>query len=297
MKARHLLLAVMITAIWGFNFSVIKLGLATVDPFILAGLRFLLCAVPAIFLIPKPAVPWRYLISYGLVFGVGLWGIVNLGIKIGLSAGLTALVLQVSAFFTIALGALVFSEPLRRHQIAGGLLALLGLALVMLITDGSVSLPGVMLVVCGAVCWSIANLIIKRADTREVLGFLVWSSAFAPIPLFMLSYILNGATGYALLIEQLNLTALLSLAFQVYPNTLLAYWIWNSLLRQYPLSTVAPLSLLVPVFGLLGSVLIFNETLPMIKLIAMVLVLLGLLVGLYGQAVLAWFILVKQRSL
>ncbi|GGM28994.1 EamA family transporter [Pseudomonas asuensis] len=297
MKARHLLLAVMITAIWGFNFSVIKLGLATVDPFILAGLRFLLCAVPAIFLIPKPAVPWRYLISYGLVFGVGLWGIVNLGIKIGLSAGLAALVLQVSAFFTIALGALVFSEPLRRHQIAGGLLALLGLALVMLITDGSVSLPGVMLVVCGAVCWSIANLIIKRADTREVLGFLVWSSAFAPIPLFMLSYILNGATGYALLIEQLNLTALLSLAFQVYPNTLLAYWIWNSLLRQYPLSTVAPLSLLVPVFGLLGSVLIFNETLPMIKLIAMVLVLLGLLAGLYGQAVLAWFIPVRQRSL
>jgi O-acetylserine/cysteine efflux transporter len=206
-------------------------------------------------------------------------------------------VLQVSAFFTIALGALVFSEPLRRHQIAGGLLALLGLALVMLITDGSVSLPGVMLVVCGAVCWSIANLIIKRADTREVLGFLVWSSAFAPIPLFMLSYILNGATGYALLIEQLNLTALLSLAFQVYPNTLLAYWIWNSLLRQYPLSTVAPLSLLVPVFGLLGSVLIFNETLPMIKLIAMVLVLLGLLVGLYGQAVLTWFIPVRQRSL
>ncbi|WP_312799913.1 EamA family transporter [Pseudomonas sp.] len=297
MKARHLSLAVLITAIWGVNFSVIKLGLATVDPFILAGLRFLLCAVPAVLLIPKPAVPWCYLISYGLVFGVGLWGVVNLGIKTGLSAGLAALVLQFSAFFTIALGTLVFSEPLRRHQIAGGLLAVFGLALIILITDGSVSLTGVMLVICGAACWSIANLIVKRANTREVFGFLVWSSAFSPIPLFLLSYLLNGAAGYVSFVEQLNLTALLSLAFQVYPNTLLAYWIWNALLRQYPLSTVAPLSLLVPVFGLLGSVLIFNETLPMLKLIALALVLVGLLVGLYGQSVFDRFIALQQRSL
>lgn len=66
MKIRHLLLAISITAIWGLNFSVIKLGLTTVDPFILAGIRFTLCALPAIFFIPKPDVQWRYIASYGL---------------------------------------------------------------------------------------------------------------------------------------------------------------------------------------------------------------------------------------
>ena len=50
MRARHLLLALSITAIWGVNFSVIRLGLSSVDPFILAGIRFTLCALPAIFL-------------------------------------------------------------------------------------------------------------------------------------------------------------------------------------------------------------------------------------------------------
>ncbi len=45
MKARHLLLALSITAIWGVNFSVIKLGFSSVDPFILAGIRFTLCAL------------------------------------------------------------------------------------------------------------------------------------------------------------------------------------------------------------------------------------------------------------
>ncbi|MSE17952.1 EamA family transporter, partial [Pantoea agglomerans] len=108
MKLTHLLLAVMITAIWGVNFSVIKLGLQAVDPFILAGIRFTLCALPALFFIKKPDVPWRYLISYGLVFGIGLWGLVNLGIKTGLSAGIASLLLQFSAFFTLLLGGWVF---------------------------------------------------------------------------------------------------------------------------------------------------------------------------------------------
>ncbi|KRW62079.1 EamA family transporter [Pseudomonas sp. TTU2014-080ASC] len=283
MKHVHLLLAVLITAIWGFNFSVIKLGLTTVDPFILAGIRFTLCALPAVFFIRKPDVPWRYLIGYGLVFGVGLWGIVNLGIKVGLSAGIASLVLQFSAFFTILLGGWVFRESLNRFQLLGILVAFAGLLCIIGISDGSVSLPGILLVLLGAASWSVANVISKKANTREVFGFLVWSGLFAPIPLFALDYALHGSAGYSALANQIDTTAVLSILFQVYPNTLFAYWIWNSLLKTYPVYTVAPLSLLVPVFGMLGSVLIFAEAVPLTKALAVLLILLGLTVGLYGQ--------------
>lgn len=77
--------------------------------------------------------------------------------------------------------------------------------------------------------------------------------------------------------------ALLSVLFQVYPNTLFGYWIWNSLLRQYPVFTVAPLSLLVPVFGILGSMMIFGEHISPQKMLALLLIIIGLTVGLYGQ--------------
>jgi O-acetylserine/cysteine efflux transporter len=117
----------------------------------------------------------------------------------------------------------------------------------------------------------------------QVLGFLVWSIAFSPIPLFALDYAVNGSTGYSALANQLDYRAVLSILFQVYPNTLFGYWVWNSLLKRYPVSTVAPLSLLVPVFGLLGSVLIFDERLSLNKLIAVVLIVSGLGIGLYGQ--------------
>jgi len=285
MKLRHLLLAISITAIWGVNFSVIKLGLTTVDPFILAGIRFTLCALPAIFFIPKPDVQWRYLIGYGLVFGIGLWGVVNLGIKSGLSAGIASLVLQFSAFFTILLGAWVFKERISRFQYVGMALALGGLLSILSIVDGTVTATGVILVLLGAVAWSAANVINKKARTTQVLAFLVWSSAFSPIPLFALDYAVNGATGYRLLLDQLDYRAVLSILFQVYPNTLFGYWVWNSLLKRYPVSTVAPLSLLVPVFGLFGSVMIFDEQLSVNKIVAVVLIVSGLGVGLFGQRV------------
>ncbi|VVP68103.1 putative amino-acid metabolite efflux pump [Pseudomonas fluorescens] len=283
MKPAHLLLAISITAIWGVNFSVIKLGLTTIDPLILAGVRFTLCALPAIFFIAKPDVQWRYLIGYGLVFGVGLWGVVNLGIKSGLSAGIASLVLQFSAFFTILLGAWAFKEAISRYQLAGMGIALCGLLSVICITDGTVTMAGLMLVLLGAVAWSAANVISKKARTTQVFAFLVWSSAFSPIALFALDYAVNGSTGYSALVSQLDHRAILSILFQVYPNTLFGYWVWNSLLRRYPVSTVAPLSLLVPVFGMLGSVMIFDETLSLGKIVAVVLIVSGLGVGLYGQ--------------
>jgi len=283
MKLHHLLLAILITAIWGVNFSVIKLGLNSVDPLILAGIRFTLCAFPALFFIKKPDVQWRYIISYGLVFGIGLWGLVNLGIKTGLSAGIASLLLQFSAFFTILLGSLVFKETLNRYQIAGFIIACTGLLSIVFITDGSVTLFGTLLVLAGATAWSIANIINKQAGTKQIFAFLVWSGAFSPLPLFLLDWLVNGTSGYTALVNHIDARALLSILFQVYPNTLFGYWVWNSLLKQYPLSTVAPLSLLVPVFGILGSRVIFGEDISPVKILALLLIISGLGVGLYGH--------------
>lgn len=283
MKLHHLLLAILITAIWGINFSVIKLGLSSVEPFTLAGIRFTLCALPLLLLIKKPDVPWRYLISYGLVFGIGLWGLVNLGIRTGLSAGIASLLLQFSAFFTLLLGHLVLKESLSRYQIAGFMIACGGLLSIVFITDGSVTFSGMLLVLAGAFAWSIANIINKKAGTRQVFAFLVWSSAFSPVPLFLLDWLANGTHGYMSLVSHMDARALLSVLFQVYPNTLFGYWVWNSLLKRYPVSTVAPLSLLVPVFGLLGSRVIMGETLSQVKILALLLIISGLVVGLYGR--------------
>jgi O-acetylserine/cysteine efflux transporter len=282
-KTKDLFLALLVTAIWGANFSVIKLGLASVDPFILAGLRFTLCAFPAVFLVRRPKVSLGYLASYGLLFGVGLWGVVNLGIQAGLSAGIASLVLQFSAFFTILLGSFVFKESISKYQYIGIVVALFGLASIITITDGSATLLGVVLVIVGALSWSAANIIIKKSGTTDVLAFLIWSSLFSPIPLFAIAFLQHGASGYVETFSRFNWTAIFSILFQVGPTTLFGYWIWNVLLKKYPVSAVAPLSLLVPIFGMLGSMLIFGEHIGPAKVLATAFIVLGLAIGLYGK--------------
>lgn len=283
MKQKDLLLAIFITAIWGINFSVIKLGLTSLDPFMLAGLRFLLCAFPLIFFIKKPDVSFKYIISYGLLFGVGLWGIVSLGIYFGISAGMASLVLQLSAFITIILAAIVLKEKIDISKKLGIVIALLGLVLIISVTDGSVTLLGLVFVLIGAISLSITNIIVKLVGTKDVFSFLIWATVFAPLPLFFLAYLTQGDIVFVEFFINLDKLAIFSILFQVYPTTLMGYWIWNSLLNKYPASSIAPLSLLIPVFGLAGSFFIFGETIGIIKILACIIILIGLLTNIYGQ--------------
>ena len=285
MKRNDLFLAIFVAFIWGVNFSVIKLGLLTLDPFILSGMRFLLCALPLVLFIKKPDIHIKYIISYGLLFGVGLWGIVSLGIHFGISAGMASLVLQMSVFFTIILSSLILNEHIDISKKLAFLVALLGLTLIISVTDGSVTTIGLMLVLIGAMSMSFTNIIIKKARTKNLFSFMVWASLFSPIPLFMLAYLTQGEIVFIDFFENLNDTAIFSILFQVYPTTLLGYWIWNKLLHKYPVSSVAPLSLLVPIFGLAGSYFIFDEMIGLIKILASMLIILALLVNTYGQRI------------
>lgn len=282
MQKKDFLLAVIITFVWGINFSIIKLGLISLNPFMLSGLRFLLCAIPLIFFIKKPNVSMVYIASYGLIFGVGLWGMVSLGIYFGISAGVASLVLQLSAFFTVILGAIVLHEKIQLHKKLGFVTALAGIAFIISITDGTVTYLGLSLVLVGAISWSVANVIVKKAGTKEVFAFLIYSSIFSPIPLFLLAYLTQGDVVFINFFENLDGRAIFSILFQVYPTTLMGYWVWNSLLHKYPASSVAPLSLLVPIFGLLGSYFVFNEPIGSLKIIACALIVSGLVINTFG---------------
>jgi O-acetylserine/cysteine efflux transporter len=287
MQLRDFLLALTITAVWGVNFSFIRLGLNSLDPFVLAGIRFLLCAIPMVLFVRRPAVPLRVLALYGIIFGTGLWGMVNVGIKLGLSPGVASLLLQLSAFITIALGVLLFGEKITRGKMVGFVMAFLGLALIASVDDGAVTLLGTLFVLLGAFSWSVANTIVKRTSPENVFAFLIWSSLFSPIPLFALGYAVNGSAAFAGLAHAFDGKTLASIAFQVYPTTLFGYWIWNGLMKKYPVSSVAPISLLVPVFGFCASVLIFDEVVGFRKLAASGLIILGLAIVQYDYRLVA----------
>jgi O-acetylserine/cysteine efflux transporter len=283
MPLSHLLLALAVVAVWGTNFVVIKWGLAELPPFALAALRFALSALPWLFFIRRPAVAWWRLAAFGVLLGCGQFGLLFLAMRSDISPGLASLVVQSQVFFTIALAALGTRERVRPLQGLAAMMALAGMAWIGLrsVQGGAdVHLAGLLLVLAAAFCWALANGVARGAGKVDALAFMVWSSAFAVPPLWLISATVEGVAPVWAAVQQASGAAWAAVWWQALGNTLFGYGSWNWLLARHPAATVTPMALLVPVFGFSASALWLNEALPAWKLGAAALVMAGLALNL-----------------
>ena len=285
-------LLVLLMALWGLNFSVIKLGVDHIDPLMLTALRFTLAVIPLLFFVRRPNVPWRYLMAYGVTFGVGVWGLTTLSVDAGVSVGLASLLLDMSVISSLLVGRFLLNEKVSRTKVGGSLLALVGLLLIINHQGGVVTPIGLALVLSASVFWSINGFILKRSGTKAVFAFNLWGMAFAPIPLVLLAVGVHGPEAILSLPEKLDSYVLFSAAFQAYPTTLLGYWFWNKMIVKYSVSSVAPMTLLVPVFGLLGGYLFYGEVFDSVQIAAALIILLGVAVSEFRWS--GWRFGVKQ---
>jgi O-acetylserine/cysteine efflux transporter len=192
-----------------------------------------------------------------------------------LAPGLSSLIIQFSAFFTIALSYVFFREKINPLQYFGCGLALIGLLTIILNSGGQGTLVGVVLALFGAVSWSLCNILVKKYKPQDMLAFVVWSSLFSTIPLLVIAAAIKGPEFLTSFREVFDGRVVISLISQSYLTTVFGYWAWNSLVRKYSAVTIAPLSLMVPVCAIAVGVLAFGEELPFWKLIATALIVAG----------------------
>jgi len=277
---RHLLLAIAIVAVWGSNFAIIKIALAHLPPLLFAALRFLFAFVPACLFLPRPRVAWTNLAAYGLLIGVGQFGVLYIAMNGRISPGLASLVVQTQVFFTIGLAMRVAHERVQPFQWVALGLAAAGLAVIVLHTDGSTTPLGLAMVLFAAFCWAAGNIVARQADwrgqTQNMLAYVVWSSAYAVPPLFALSLAVEGWDAIRAGVAQADAAGWAAVLWQSWGNTLFGYAAWAWLLGRHPAATISPLALLVPVFGMGTAAAMLGEPLPAWKLGAAALVLGGL---------------------
>jgi O-acetylserine/cysteine efflux transporter len=281
MTPLHLGAALLMVALWGFNFVVMRWGLDQVPPLTLSALRFGLAAFPALLLVRPPRASWPLVAGYGLFAFSGQFSLLFTGMAVGMPTGLASLVIQIQAFFTIGLAALLTGERPRAAQIAGALLAGSGVLLVALHLGGGSRL-GLLLIVLAALSWAVANTIVRRipldpqATRSGPLAIIVWGSAVATLPLAAGALLIESPQAIASVVTGLTAPQWLGLAFQAWPVTLLAFAVWAWLLRLYPASLIAPFTLLVPVVGMTSAALLLGESVTWWKLTGAALVLGGL---------------------
>ncbi|MCT4713310.1 O-acetylserine/cysteine exporter [Enterobacteriaceae bacterium H11S18] len=282
------LLAMLVVVVWGLNFVVIKMGLHNMPPLLLAGLRFLLVAFPALLFVARPKIPFRLLAAYALTISFGQFAFLFSAIKFGMPAGLASLVLQAQAFFTIILGAFAFRERLQTRQIAGIALAVIG---VLILIEGSlggehVALLGFMLTLAAAFSWACGNIFNKKimqlASRPPIMSLVVWSALIPVLPFFLASLLMDGPAVMLQSLVAIDVVTIASLVYLAFVATIVGYGIWGSLLGRYETWRVAPLSLLVPVVGMASAALLLDETLSATQMIGAVLIMAGLYINVFG---------------
>lgn len=276
MPIRHVLLALVVVAIWGFNFVVIKLSVEAMPPILAAALRFLAVALPAIFFVKPPKAPAWLVIAYGLAFGFALYAFLNLSIAWGMPAGLSSLVLQVQAFFTMIIAFLILGERPNRFQILGAGVAFFGIVIIATERLGGTELLPLSFTVLGALAWGVANVLTRMAGRVNPLSLTVWGSLAAPLPLLGLSFLTEGGEAIAEALTSFSWSDAGLIAFLAYPSSTLGGVIWAWLLMRHPASVVAPFTLLVPVTGLVSAYVVLGEMITSIEVLGALFVIAGL---------------------
>ena len=285
----HLLLAVAVMAVWGSNFVVIKVALAHLPPLTLATLRFTAVFLPAALFLKRPAASWANLAAYGILIGAGQFGALFIALRADVTPGLASLIMQTQVFFTIGLSMVLTGERLKGVQVAALLLAVAGLGVILLHTDGSITGLGLGLLLFAALSWSGGNMVSRAAGKVDMLSYVVWSSLFAVPPLFALAFVFEGPAAMANGIHSADLATWAAVVWQAVGNAMFGYGVWGWMLARYPAATVAPLALLIPVFGMTASALLLGEPMQDWKLLAAVLVMSGLALGILWSRVAARF--------
>ena len=286
MRIFDVFLALLVALIWGFNFVVIKIGLDSFPPILFSALRFSCAAFPAVFLWSKGDIEWRWIISIGVTLGIVMFSLLYIGIHIGMPVGLSSLVLQIQAVFTILLSILILRDMPTIWQKIGIIIAFLGIGFLAVDKYETASLLGLILVIASGFAWAGSNILMKLCGKIDMFRLVIWMSIIPPIPLFLISLVFE--TGHKNALSNISWAGAGSILYTGLISTVLAFAIWGRLLREYSPNIVAPLSLLVPIFGIVSSFIVLDERFTYIELISSCMVFAGLSLIVFGSKLAAF---------
>lgn len=286
MSRRDIGIGLIVVVLWGLNFIAIKLGLGNMPPLLLGAARFVVVCLPAVFFLPKPPIPWRWLIALGMTLNVGQFAFLFMGMKLGMPAGMASLIHQSQAFFTLLIAAAAIGEKWHWNNLAGLTIAACGMAVIASQQDSTMTAIGFWLTLTGAASWGAGNVIMRRATQGvppySMLALVVWAGLVAILPLALLSLFIEGFAAWKAAWGSITWTTGASLIYLAYFATICGYGLWGKLMSRYPAGMVSPFALLVPVVGMSSAALFLGEAFSLHQIVGALLLMTGLVVHLLG---------------
>ena len=207
MKPTDVCLAVLVAVIWGLAFVASRLALDEFSPALMTTLRFGIAAVPCLF-VRKPDVSWPLLIGISFTLFLGQFLAQAYGIAHGVPVGLSSVIVQSQALFTVAFAAVAFSEIPTRPQALGIGVATLGLLLICGTVGYDFSISAFAVLMICPVSFAIGNLLLRRAKGAPMFDLFAWLCLVAALPLLALTLVTDGAQPTWHAVSHMSLTSL-----------------------------------------------------------------------------------------
>lgn len=268
MPLRFVLLALIVSFCWGANFTAVKVGLEHFPPYYMLALRFALVALILLPLYyarnPKRSIRLAFAFKISFILGTAHFALVFGAMYMGIDIPTAVITVQLGVPFSCVLSAVWFNDKLGAWRSFGLMIAFLGIVMIAGTPNVVANFIPFCMVVAGALCWALSNVMIKKEGAVNILEMLGWMSLMATPQLMVLSLLFEGVNQVPLLMT-ITWEAVLSIGFSAIFSTVLAYGLWYYLLTECEVSRITPFNLLVPVFAIaLGQVLYPVELTPQI---------------------------------
>src|SRR3981189_574082 len=191
MKPADVCVAIMVAVIWGLAFVASRIALDEFSPELMTTLRLAIAAAPCLF-VRKPKVSWPLLIAISFTLFLGQFLAQAYGIAHGVPVGLSSVIVQSQALFTIAFAAIAFRELPTRSQTIGIGVATAGLLMICGTVGYDFSVGAFAILMISPLSFAAGNLLLRRAPDVPMFDLFAWLCLVAAVPLLLLTLVSNG---------------------------------------------------------------------------------------------------------
>jgi O-acetylserine/cysteine efflux transporter len=276
-RTRDLYLLVGITFIWGFNLITSKIGVTEIPPILFTFLRF---AIVAIVLTPwlriQPGQMSAVVVA-SLLAGAFNFALNFAAIRRATNVSSVAIASQLGVPFSTLLSVALLGETVRWRRWTGIGLSFLGIGIMGFDPQIGDRWESLALAVASAFMGALGLIAMKKLRGFSPIELLAWMS-WIGLPILLLISMRVEKPDFVALATETSWRAWASLVFAAVAASLVAYTVYFTLVQKYPVTSVAPLTTLSPVFSVIFGVTLLGDHLTERIVIGGACTLLGVLI-------------------
>lgn len=276
LAGRDLALLIGMNLIWGLNLIASKIGVGQFPPIFFSALRF---GSLALFLIPMLRIhrgQMTNLFAAALLSGPAAFALLFAGIFLAEDAATVAVATQMSVPFATLMSVLFLGERIHWRRILGIVLAFAGIVIISFDPRVFAYWEGLALVVCSSFVSSLGLIFLKRLKGIQPLEVQSWIAMAGGTILLLLS--LGLESGQMTAVRNATWEGWGALFFTTIMSSLIAHTAWFYLVGRYPVTSLSPLTLLSPLFGIFFGVTLLHDQMTSRMLLGGAVTLFGVLI-------------------